>query len=257
MGKRIGIGVAALLIALAFAFPHATLAAARAVGYAVCHQWPEHSFVVGGTAFPLCARCTGTYFGALAVLAFAWATGRAKAGAWPPRAVAILLAAGLALMVLDGGNSLVDQLTGGRMRLYPPANALRYATGVFSGMAMVGFGYPLLNAVLWRDWADSPILRRGREVIGLAVAVWAALPVVSGVAWLLPLVSLLSLAGIALLFTGANTALWVVLARREERAANLRDVLPALAVGLAAAAGELASIGLARRFLERRWLGLP
>ncbi|MBC7260015.1 MAG: DUF2085 domain-containing protein [Chloroflexi bacterium] len=257
MGKRIGVGVAALLIALAFVFPHATLAAARAVGYSVCHQWPEHSFAVGGAAFPLCARCTGTYFGALAVLAFAWATGRAKAGAWPPRVVAILLAAGLALMVLDGGNSLADQLTGGRMRLYPPANALRYATGVFSGMAMVGFGYPLLNAVLWRDWADSPILRRGREVIGLAVAVWAGLPIVSGVGWLLPLVSLLSLAGMALMFTGINMALWVVLARREERASVFRDVLPALAAGSLLASGELLLIRVARATLERAAVGSP
>ncbi len=251
MGRRIVIGLTVVLIAGAFAFPHATLAAARAVGYSVCHQWPEHSCAVDGTPFPLCARCTGTYFGALAVLAFAWATGRAKAGAWPPRSVALLLAAGLALMALDGGNSFADALTGGQVHLYAPSNALRYATGVFSGMAMVGFGYPLLNAVLWRDWADATILRRPREVIGLTLAVWAMLPVVSGVAWLLPLFALVSLAGIALMFTGVNAALWLVLARREERALTLRDALPALAAGFVMASGEILLIRVARMALER------
>ncbi len=254
MGRRIVIGLAVVLVAAAFAFPQGTLAAARAVGYSVCHQWPEHSLSAGGMAFPLCARCTGTYFGALAVLAFAWATGRAKAGAWPDRPVALLLAAGLALMALDGGNSFADVLTAGRVRLYAPGNALRYATGVFSGMAMVGFGYPLLNAVLWRDWADGPILRRPREVIGLAVAAWAMLPVASRAAWLLPLVSLLTLAGIGLMFTGVNAALWLVLARREERASAFRDVLPALAAGFVMASGEILLIRVARTALEHAWV---
>ncbi len=257
MARRVGLGAAAVLIAAAFAFPHAMLAAARAVGYSVCHQWPEHSLAVGGAAFPLCARCTGTYFGALAVLGFAWATGRAKSGAFPPRAVALMLAAGLALMALDGGNSFADALTGGGVRLYAPDNTLRYATGVFSGMAMVGFGYPLLNAVLWRDWANASILRRPREVIGLALVAWAALPVMSRVAWLLPVVSLLSLAGMALMFTGVNAALWVVLARREERASAFRDVLPALAAGFLLASGELLLIRIARAALEHKGLGVP
>lgn len=253
MGRRIVIGLAVVLVAAAFAFPHGTLAAARAVGYSVCHQWPEHSLAADGTAFPLCARCTGTYFGALAVLAFAWATGRTKAGTWPPRSVALLLAAGLALMALDGSNSFVAELTDGRVRLYAPGNALRYATGVLSGMAMVGFGYPLLNAVLWRDWADASVLRRPREVIGLAVAAWAMLPVTRA-AWLLPLVSLLTLAGIGLMFTGVNAALWLVLARREERASAFRDALPALAAGFVMASGEILLIRVARMALERTWV---
>lgn len=251
MGKRIVIGLTGVLMVAAFAFPHAALAAAKAVGYSLCHQWPEHSLSVGGVTFPLCARCTGTYFGALAVLAFAWATGRAKAGAWPTRPVALLLATGLALMALDGGNSFVDALTVSHARLYAPSNTLRYATGVFSGMAMVGLGYPLLNAVLWRDWADANILRRPHEAVGLAIAVWAALPVVSHATWLLPLVSLLTLAGIAIMFTGVNAALWVVLAQREERATTFRNALPALAAGFVMASGEILLIRVARMALER------
>lgn len=257
MGRRIGIGAAVVLITAASAFPHAVLAAARAVGYSVCHQWPEHSLAAGGTPFPLCARCTGTYYGALGVLVFAWTTGRAKAGAFPSRTVAAFLVAGLALMLLDGGNSFVEQLTRGHVRLYAPNNALRYATGVFSGMTMVGFGYPLLNTVLWRDWADVPLLRGPHEVIGLAAAVWAMALVLSRAAWLLPLVSLMSLAGIVLMFTGINTALWVVLTRREERASAFRDVLPLLAAGFVVASGEILLIRVARMALERTVSGSP
>jgi uncharacterized membrane protein len=35
------------------------------LGSVVCHQIPERSFYVSGVQFPVCARCTGLYLGAL------------------------------------------------------------------------------------------------------------------------------------------------------------------------------------------------
>ena len=34
------------------------------VGHFVCHQLPERSFHLWNTSLPVCARCTGVYFGA-------------------------------------------------------------------------------------------------------------------------------------------------------------------------------------------------
>jgi uncharacterized membrane protein len=36
------------------------------VGRVVCHQRPERSFHMASIAWPVCARCTGIYFGAVA-----------------------------------------------------------------------------------------------------------------------------------------------------------------------------------------------
>jgi uncharacterized membrane protein len=249
MAKRIGILVGILALAAAFVLPDVTLFAARKVGYAVCHQWPEHSFAAGGQVFPLCARCTGTYFGALAAMVFIWAAGRGKAGDWPPKAVLVSLAAGFALMAVDGVNSFIDVSTAGQTHLYVPSNALRFVTGGFNGLMLVSIGYPLLNYVLWKDWEPKPILRNSGELLALIAAVLVGLGAAQGDA-LLPAVALLNLAGILLLFTGINTALWLVLTRRERRAATFRDALPHLGVGLCMALGELLLFGIARSALE-------
>ncbi|HEC34484.1 MAG TPA: DUF2085 domain-containing protein, partial [Chloroflexi bacterium] len=45
--------------------PQELLTKVDLVGYAVCHRIPSHSFFVGGRQLPLCARCTGTFLGAL------------------------------------------------------------------------------------------------------------------------------------------------------------------------------------------------
>jgi hypothetical protein len=50
--------------------PLAPLDKAHRVGYAICHQIPERSFFMDGQQLPLCARCTGTFLGAMLGLTF-------------------------------------------------------------------------------------------------------------------------------------------------------------------------------------------
>lgn len=256
MAKRFVFLAGVLAVVAAFLFPDAVLRLARAAGYAVCHQWPEHSFVADGHAYPLCARCTGTYFGALAALAFIWATGRGKAGDWPAKSALIVLIVGFAAMAVDGINSFADAITAGRMHLYDPSNALRFATGEFNGLVLVSIGYPLLNYVLWKDWESMPVLRNAGEVLAVAAVTGVSLFMIEAADAMLPLFALMSLIGILLLFTGINTTLWLVLARRERRAESLRDALPHLRVGLCMALGELILIGLGRGALENYLLRL-
>ena len=43
----------------------------RTIGnYSGCHQLPERSFFYKGKQFPVCARCTGVFFGYLAAFVF-------------------------------------------------------------------------------------------------------------------------------------------------------------------------------------------
>jgi uncharacterized membrane protein len=45
------------------------LAIVFAIGGLICHQRPERSFVVDGSQFPVCARCTGLYLSGAAGVA--------------------------------------------------------------------------------------------------------------------------------------------------------------------------------------------
>jgi len=52
-----------------------------ALGYGVCHQLPERSFIEGGLQQPVCARCSGIYVGAIIGLALLfWLYRRGRAG---------------------------------------------------------------------------------------------------------------------------------------------------------------------------------
>ena len=57
---------------------HAFAFAAYAVGSVICHQLPERSFHLWTAQMPVCARCTGIYFGAaIAAVATAFRTAEA------------------------------------------------------------------------------------------------------------------------------------------------------------------------------------
>lgn len=248
---------AAAAVLVALLFPEAMLGAARATGYAVCHQWPEHSFAAAGQPFPLCARCTGTYFGAVLTLAFAWMAGRGKAGDWPPAPVLALLAVGFGAMVLDGANSFVDVLSSGQRHLYTPTNTLRFLSGGANGIVLVSLATPLLNYVLWKDWARQPMLRNVGELLVLVAGLVAGAAIIGTQSpVLLPAFSLLTVAGVLILFTGINTALWLLLRRKERCAATPADALPHLGVGLCLTVGEMLLLGLGRSALERYVLHL-
>src|SRR6185437_6446435 len=94
------------LLALVFLPGDTLIARLRALDGGICAQLPTHSFYPGGERLPLCARNTGIYLGfSIGVMAlFARGKGRTVQ---PPRGwVALVLLAFIALMGIDGFNSL-------------------------------------------------------------------------------------------------------------------------------------------------------
>jgi uncharacterized membrane protein len=76
---RIALGVLAAgaltwfaAVALAPALPPLLAAAVYAAGSLVCHQLADRSFHWHGAQLAVCARCTGLYLGACALLPLAW-----------------------------------------------------------------------------------------------------------------------------------------------------------------------------------------
>jgi uncharacterized membrane protein len=114
--------------------PHASpiasalIVAVYAIGSLVCHQLPERSYHLWTAQMPVCARCAGIYFGAVAgAIAGLFRAGTVGAPAAPlgPRVI-------LALAATPTLVTLVYEWTTGDM----PPHAVRAAAGVPIGFVV-------------------------------------------------------------------------------------------------------------------------
>ncbi len=253
--------VALLVVAIYLAAPpHGVLEQADHAAFAVCHRIAARSFVFAGRPLPLCARCSGTYLGALAGLAMLIARGRGRAAQLPARRFLIVLGLFLLAWIVDGANSFLTFFPSAP-HLYAPQNVLRLATGTLEGLALAAVLLPIFNLSVWADpaaagagqrsletWRDLAwLLVGGALVVALVSSEWRAL--------LYPLALLSEIAILGLIGT-ANALLVLSLLHREGRAEHWREVAAPLAIGLALAVLELAAIAAGRAVLTAR-LGLP
>jgi uncharacterized membrane protein len=248
-------GVAALAFASwLLSTPPGLLGKADAVGYAVCHRIDARSFHLGDRQLPLCARCTGTYLGALAGL-ITLAVLRPRAGRLPTRPMLVVLFAFIAVMGFDGVNSYLT-LFPGAPHLYEPQNWLRLVTGAFNGLALAALVYPVFNQTLWRNWDDRPALANWR---GLGAMMGVALIVIGLVLTENPLIlyplALLSAAGVVALLTALDTVLILILTRRDGRADKWSGAALPLLIGFTLALAQIGLIDAARYALFGTWGG--
>jgi uncharacterized membrane protein len=212
----------------------------------VCHQFPEHSLLVGGVQMPLCARCSGMFLGASLSVALFWLRGRSRASLLPPLRVLVLLGAFAAAWAVDGTNSYLHFLTG-RAILYPPSNVLRLSTGMLQGLALATVVWPMFNSLLWQAPAQQAVIRGWRELaaillamLGLGLLLWTA------GRWMLYPIGLALLLGVLGLLALVNSMIVVILLRWENRAQRWRQALWPLALGLVLALGEVGGIAVLR-----------
>jgi len=203
------------------------------VGLAICHQWPAHSFFLGGKQLPLCARCTGTFLGAtLSMMALVW-RGRTRARNLPPVPILGVLVLFIVVWAADGLNSYLS-IFPGLAYLYEPSNLLRLGAGLLNGIALTNLALPVFFLTIWRQTTPEASLRNWRELAGLLMA---ALVVGALVAWgpdfLFGPVALWSIFGVVALLTVVNTVIVVVILHKEESAESVRDLAgPVLAAFL-------------------------
>jgi uncharacterized membrane protein len=247
------------LIAILFVLlapPHGILDKADRAGFAVCHQIPERTFWIAGRPLPLCARCSGTYLGALAGLLVLTLRGRGAATRLPAWRFLLVLALFVLAWALDGANSFLSFFPG-LPHLYEPRNLLRLVTGTLEGLALAAVLLPVLNLAFWaaptgtrsiESWADLGwLLAGGAAVIALVSSEWPPL--------LYPL-AITSGVTIVVLLGLVNSMLAVILMRREARMAGRGQAIAPLLLGMVLAVAELTAIGLARDALTARF-GLP
>ena len=193
-----------------------------ALGFGVCHQLPDRSFISGGFQQPVCARCSGMYvgvvFGLLALL-FMYRYRRPPAAHADERLQAqlhwsywIWLALAFTAMACDGISSYAG--------LRPTTDTIRLITGLAVGGALAPLLLALLNMTLLAPRASVRMLSRPRE--------WAVLLGVLALAGVIdyPLGQVLgpvvpTLVGLCLLATYMTVALVVIgLVKRFEHRVN-------------------------------------
>ena len=249
-----------LLLAVAVflvATPPGLLRKADMVGYAVCHQIESHSFRIGGHYLPLCARCTGTFLGALVGLfGQGVVLSRRRAGEFPPPPILAVLAGFTLVWMGDGLNSYLA-LVGGP-HLYSPTNHLRLATGAFNGLTMSALVWPVFNISFWRSPTDEPAIR-GLVDLGVLLLLEAALigVVLSGHDFLLYPLALLSAGGVVALLTSVNTVIALIVLRRENSVGHWREALGPICLGMLMSVAQIGLIGVFRFRITGTLEGIP
>ena len=219
----------------------------------VCHQLPDRCLQYEELALPLCARCTGTFLGAMIALLILWAMRQGRRSQLPTWRLGLILAVLVGLWGVDGVNSLA-QLVLGAPLLYEPRNSLRLATGMGFGLTIGIVIYPIYHSAMWREVRDKPILDREWLVAVPLLAGTVCIAILLG--WRsapyglwLAVVSLAVLAVLAL----ANATFIALLRHKAGFAGHWSEIVPLLLVGLLAALVEMGLLGLLRLFVLREW----
>jgi len=245
-------------VAFLIATPDGFLAKADMVGYAVCHRITSHSFTLAGRQLPLCARCSGTFIGALTGLfGQAMVLRRRRTAEFPPPFIIIIIASFMLLWAADGLNSYLTLFPNGP-HLYEPQNWLRLTTGALNGLTMSVLVYPVFNFTLWRRPVPERAVRNLRDLgvlllleagmVGLVLTRWSFL--------LYPL-ALLSALGVLTLLTSVNSVLALIIVRRENVVDTWREAVVPLLAGFTLSLIQVGVIDVVRYALTGTLEGIP
>lgn len=251
------IALCVLPVAIFLALPWSIEGKSLAVLHGLCAQQSGHSFYYGDSRLPFDARMTGIYGGFGMASLFFLVRGRWGQGGLPSIGIAALLALGVVALGIDGLNSTLLDL--GVWHLYSPANELRLATGLLTGVALATFVWLLVGQVALRETARSSgkLITGYRElatILALATG-YAAIVLSNWEPLRLPLTALLIVSATAVL-TGLSLAFVLLVGRRENRATHTSDLAAPATVALLAAFAILA-LTSGSRFLLEAIYGVP
>jgi uncharacterized membrane protein len=263
---RIIVVLAALLVFSGWMLntPPGLFGKADAIGYAVCHRISERSFHVGELQLPLCARCTGMFYGAVLCLIYQIIVGK-KSSKAPPWQVIVPLALMVAAWIVDGSNSylyLIKSSYPGILEnipnLYFPNNSLRVLTGTGMGIALAAALYPAFNQTVWIQPQEHPALNGLKSFIVLVILSLGidALVLTESPIALYP-IALISTLGIVVLLTMVYSIVWIVLMGQENSFTRIRQLWLPLVAGLTIAMIQITVIDLIRFWFTGTWGAFP
>ncbi|MBN2258775.1 MAG: DUF2085 domain-containing protein [Anaerolineaceae bacterium] len=226
-----------------------------AIGYAVCHRIPSHSFMIGDRPLPLCARCSGMYLGALLGVSLQFIVGY-KRGGFSRKALM-----GLALMalffIIDGFNSFMGLILE-QAPLYTPDNSLRLISGIGVGVLIATVVYPIFTQTIWQNWAPKSALDRRWAIPALFVGcALLVIGMLSGLPTILYFLAILSVVGVMVILTLIYAVVLLMLFKQENRYNGFIEMMPSLLGGMVLMMVQIGVLDLARFLLTGTWNGLP
>lgn len=229
---------------------------ADAVGYAICHRIASRSFEAFGRPLPLCARCTGIYLGVMTGLGVFFASGRGRCGQLPDWRVSAVLGAFVVIMGIDGLNSYFT-LYPSYEGIYQPHNWLRLTTGVFCGLTLISFVFPIFNQSIWHNMGDpTPPLRNLKELAGMCLlAGLVILLTLAQNATVLLFLGLVSAAGVLIVLTMMFMVVFVTVTQNFRTYHTWQELWLAGIAGLTMAFTMIGAIDFARYTLTGTWNG--
>ncbi|MBI9048862.1 MAG: DUF2085 domain-containing protein [Anaerolineaceae bacterium] len=226
---------------------------ADAVGYAVCHQIPERSFIIGERVFPLCARCSGMYLGAF--IGFLFQLKRKRHGDLPPKKLWFVFGALFLFFAVDGSNSYLHFFENAPS-LYEPNNNLRLISGLGLGVGMAAVLYPIFHQTMWKDWIEQPSLSSYVDVIKLVLLNAIMFFVVnSGIMPVMFLMALISTGTIVYMLSLIYTILVTMILKKENIFSTISDTKWMVLAGFCCAIAQIALMDFIRFKLTGTWAG--
>ena len=245
-----------LLVLCLINTPPGLLGKSDAVGYAVCHRIPSHSFYFGDRPFSLCARCTGQYLGFLLGMGVHLFRAKKQAG-FPTRPILILYGLLFLIYLIDGVNSVLHLYPGlENWSIYEPINSLRLFSGFGIGIVLSGVLYPLLGQSVWREVSLRPalyglmdwgMLFGGSTLLGLLIL--SQNPII-----LYPLI-LLSTTGLLFLVSLMYTMIWIILTKKENSFTSWWELRWWWIAGISSALLQIIAVDWLRFHLTGTWSG--
>lgn len=225
-----------------------------AIAYAVCHRAPSHSFFVHEHQFPLCARCTGMYIGALVAMLYQLNKGRRQE--FPTKSISIPLIVFFLFFAVDGVNSMLSFESGSF--LYAPSIWLRLISGVGMGWGIAALLVPAFHQTVWREPIAEPLLQKPLQLIILiALSALPVLAIVSNVDWLLYPVAILTTLTVPVFLSIIYTVLLILITFRENTFTEWKHLWPWFLAGFVIALLQIFLFDLARFALTNTWAGFP
>jgi uncharacterized membrane protein len=217
------------------------------LGFGLCHQLPERSYMAGGLQAPVCARDTGIYVGFVVGFALLALIQRDRPTGLPRAHVWVVMGLLLALMGWDGITSYAG--------LRNTFNEIRLITGLGVGFSASALVVSMLNDVLWRESSSERVLDPFWRFAAWLAAIpmtWAAVTYVgprAGIAFILFIA-----ACIPATLTLVNLVIVGMLPRFDRRALAFADIVVPVAIAFGMSIAEVAAsaglrallIGLAR-----------
>ena len=242
-----------LLVIWLWFTPPGILGKADAIAYAVCHRIDARSFHFDGTQFPLCARCTGMYLGAVLGLIYQRLQGRR--GGMPSIKVFIILGVLVAAFGIDGVNSYLHFFPKAPY-LYQTTNWSRLLTGTGMGLALSAVVLPAFHQTMWLNWNESRALGSWRQLGGLLLlaGVMDALILTQSPVVLYP-AALIGPMGILVILTMVYGMVVVMLFKRENHYTSSRQLWLPLITGFTIALLQIGLMDWGRFLLTHTWAG--